>query len=79
MFAVFGHAQAFGVFQDLYTRERTASASAVSWIGSVQVFLIIALALPAGKLVDRGHFRALLAAGTLVFSFSSPLLYPRHG
>ena len=30
----FGYTNSFGVYQDLYTRSNTASASAISWIGA---------------------------------------------
>lgn len=35
-----------------YTRTHAASASAVSWVGSTQLFLLIVLGLPAGRLLD---------------------------
>ncbi|KAI0314511.1 major facilitator superfamily domain-containing protein [Amylostereum chailletii] len=78
MFAVFGYANAFGVFQDLYTRAGTASPSAVSWIGSVQVFLMVGMALPAGRLVDAGYFRPLLCGGSALFAFFVFMLSLAH-
>ncbi|KIK60071.1 hypothetical protein GYMLUDRAFT_85576 [Collybiopsis luxurians FD-317 M1] len=69
MFCVFGYASAFGVFQDFYTRNSVASASNISWIGSVQLFLMIATSLPAGRLVDKGYFRPLVAVGSVMYTF----------
>jgi len=50
----FGYTNSFGVYQDLYTRSNTASASVVSWIGATQIFFLLAMALPGGKLLDMG-------------------------
>ncbi|KAI0318434.1 MFS general substrate transporter [Amylostereum chailletii] len=74
MFCVFGYGGAFGVFQDLYTREAGVSSSAVSWIGSTQTFLMTALSLPAGKLVDMGYSRHILIGGSVVYIISIFLL-----
>ncbi|CAA7262221.1 unnamed protein product [Cyclocybe aegerita] len=66
----FGYANSFGVYQDFYTRSHTASASAISWIGSTQLFCLLAMALPAGKLLDMGYFRLTTMVGTFVYVFS---------
>lgn len=66
----FGYTNSFGVYQDLYTRSNTASASAVSWIGATQIFFLLAMALPGGKLLDMGYFRLTTLAGSLIYVFS---------
>lgn len=66
----FGYTNAFGVYQDAYTQEGTASSSNISWIGSTQLFLLLAMGLPAGVLLDKGYFRVTLAAGSLLYVFS---------
>ncbi|KXN86183.1 Riboflavin transporter MCH5 [Leucoagaricus sp. SymC.cos] len=66
----FGYANSFGVFQDIYTRSHAASTSAVSWIGSTQLFLLLSMSLPAGKLLDKGYFRQTFLAGSLIYVFS---------
>ncbi|KAA1478461.1 MFS general substrate transporter, partial [Dentipellis sp. KUC8613] len=66
----FGYTNAFGVYQDLYTRSGAASASRISWIGSTQLFLLIAMGLPAGKLLDLGYFRQTTLAGSIIYTFS---------
>ena len=68
--ATFGYTNSFGVYQDLYTRSNTASASAVSWIGSTQIFFLLAMALPGGKLLDMGYFRTTTLVGSLIYAFS---------
>ena len=68
--ATFGYSNSFGVYQDLYTRSSTASASAISWIGATQIFFIFAMALPAGKLLDMGYFRLTTIVGSIIYVFS---------
>ena len=68
--AVYGYQNAFGVYQDVYTRSHAASTSRISWIGSTQLFFMVALALPAGKLLDMGYFRLTTFIGSLIYVFS---------
>ncbi|TQV94308.1 hypothetical protein V2A60_002657 [Cordyceps javanica] len=60
-----GLLNSFGVFQTYYVHDllRGSSPSAVSWIGSVQVFCLFAVGVVIGPLYDAGHCRALVAAG----------------
>jgi len=46
------------------------SASTISWIGSVNGFLVVSGGLLAGRLYDRGYFYYLLWGGSLLISFS---------
>ncbi|KAI0829934.1 MFS general substrate transporter [Trametes gibbosa] len=68
----FGYTGAFGVYQDYYTRVYLSneSSSAVSWIGSLNAFIMISSGLIAGRLYDRGYFYHLLYGGSLLLSFS---------
>ncbi|KAK7058113.1 MFS general substrate transporter [Favolaschia claudopus] len=68
----FGYTTSFGVYQDFYTREylTESSASAISWIGSVNAFIIISGGIVAGRFYDRGHFFLLVCGGALLQSFS---------
>ncbi|KAI6037517.1 MFS general substrate transporter [Pisolithus marmoratus] len=72
LFCTFGTVQSFGVYQDYYSRvllsERTASD--ISWIGSMQTFLLFAGGLPTGKLFDDGYFHHCLVCGSLIYVFS---------
>ncbi|KND94330.1 Riboflavin transporter MCH5 [Tolypocladium ophioglossoides CBS 100239] len=63
-----GFVNSFGVFQSYYAAHllRASPPSAISWIGSLQVFALMALAVVVGPLYDLGHARALLVAGTLL-------------
>ncbi len=66
----FGYSTSFGVYQDIYTRSHAATASNVSWIGSTQLFILYAMGLPAGKLLDMGYLRYTNLAGSLIYVFS---------
>ncbi|KAF9485188.1 MFS general substrate transporter [Pholiota conissans] len=63
---------AFGVYQDYYTRVHitNASSSAISWIGSINAFILVVSGLYAGPLFDRGYFYYLLYGGSFLTSFS---------
>ncbi|KAI0057041.1 MFS general substrate transporter [Artomyces pyxidatus] len=69
-FCTFGYSNTFGVYQDYYTRSHAASASRISWIGSTQLYLLIAMGLPAGKLLDMGYFRQTIFAGSCIYVLS---------
>ncbi|EIN13004.1 MFS general substrate transporter [Punctularia strigosozonata HHB-11173 SS5] len=72
LFATFGYINAFGVYQDYYTRIylNNVSASTVSWIGSFQFFVPLIMGLWAGRLFDGGYFRPMMLIGSLLFTFS---------
>ncbi|KAH7890446.1 MFS general substrate transporter [Phlebopus sp. FC_14] len=72
LFCTFGAVQSFGVYQDYYTRVFLSgyTTSDVSWIGSMQTFLLFAIGLPAGKLFDEGYFHHCLGFGSLIYLFS---------
>jgi len=67
-FCVVGAIFSFGAYQDIYTREflSPSTPSHISWIGSVQLFLMFALSFPVGKLLDDGYFRVILLLGSLL-------------
>jgi len=68
VFCVVGAILSFGAYQDIYTREflSQSAPSHISWIGSVQLFLMFALSFPVGKLLDDGYFRVILLPGSLL-------------
>ena len=57
----------YGVFQTYYESNilNTRSASAISWIGSVQGALLFFGSAVSGPLFDMGYLRTLLSTGTL--------------
>ncbi|KAI0319669.1 major facilitator superfamily domain-containing protein [Amylostereum chailletii] len=78
MFATYGYIYSFGAYQDFYTRSNVASASSVSWIGSIQAFLVPSMGLISGRLLDLGYFRHTLAAGSLLYTLSLFMLSIAH-
>lgn len=71
-FCGFGYATSFGVYQDFYTQHYLTkqTSSAISWIGSLNMFLVTSIGLVSGSLYDRGYFYHLMIAGSLLQSFS---------
>ncbi|RPD65718.1 MFS general substrate transporter [Lentinus tigrinus ALCF2SS1-7] len=81
LFCTFGAIQSFGVYQDYYTRvylAGTSTPSQVSWIGSVQVFLLFALSLPSGKLFDEGYFHPMMILASILYVVSLFMLSLAH-
>ncbi|QRV80924.1 major facilitator superfamily transporter [Ceratobasidium sp. AG-Ba] len=72
MFCTFGYANAFGIYEDYYTRIYMAnkSSSDISWIGSVHLCLQFLMGLVAGKLFDQGYFYTTMRAGSVLYVFS---------
>ncbi|PPQ79446.1 hypothetical protein CVT26_007719, partial [Gymnopilus dilepis] len=68
----FGYTTSFGVYQDYYVRVhlKNESSSVISWIGSVNAFVVIAAGLIVGRIYDKGYFYALLWGGSLLVAFS---------
>lgn len=64
----FGWANAFGVFQTYYIEALLPnySPSSISWIGSVQLFLLFGLGLFSGKFFDAHRVRVALIAGSVL-------------
>lgn len=75
--ALRGLLNSFGAFQSFYETDllKDSSPSAISWIGSIQIFCLMSVGAIIGPLYDAGYCRALLAAGTLLvtlgFMFTS--------
>ncbi|EXJ68916.1 uncharacterized protein A1O5_07848 [Cladophialophora psammophila CBS 110553] len=68
---VWGIVSTFGAFQAFYIRDllSTESASAISWVGSVQAFLVVFTGVFGGPLFDRGYLRSLVFTGCLLTVF----------
>jgi len=82
-FCGIGYVNAFGAFQDFYTRAyiTNESASTISWIGSINAFLVLTSGIYVGVLYDRGYFYHLVYGGTFLISFSLfmlSLIKPDH-
>ncbi|KAH8587383.1 major facilitator superfamily domain-containing protein [Bisporella sp. PMI_857] len=61
-----GSINSFGVFQTYYVTAFDRSPSAISWIGSVQVFLLFFVGTFTGRLTDAGYFRPVFLTGSFL-------------
>ncbi|KAI9456064.1 MFS general substrate transporter [Lactarius psammicola] len=63
-----GIVNTFGAYQSFYEVDllRSHSPSAISWIGSVQAFLLFLVSVLTGPIFDAGHTRTLLGVGSFL-------------
>jgi MFS family permease len=75
-FNSWGMINTFAVFQTYYESGELfkASSSEISWIGSIQCFLLQLTGLIAGPIYDRGHLRLLLITGSFLVVFGLMML-----
>ncbi|KAF8067971.1 major facilitator superfamily domain-containing protein [Lyophyllum atratum] len=68
-FVTLGYTNAHGVYNDFYVREYLThySSSQISWIGSVQLLLLVSSGLFTGRAFDTGYFYHLMIAGSVLF------------
>lgn len=67
LFATFGYVNAFGVYQSYYVGALHQSDSAISWVGSVQLWLQLSMGIVVGPIFDMGYGRILVAVGSIVY------------
>ncbi|CAG8878180.1 unnamed protein product [Penicillium nalgiovense] len=65
-FNTWGYIASFGVFQAYYQSELGVSPSAISWVGSVQVFLIFFVGTFSGRALDAGFFHQVYYIGVVL-------------
>ena len=70
-FNSWGVVNLFGVFQAYYQLNdlSSSSPSTISWIGTIQGFLLIFVGVITGPLYDLGYLRTLIWAGTFLMVF----------
>ena len=66
----------FGDYQTYYESGQlfTASSSNISWVGSIQSFMVFAVGAVIGPIYDRGHLRTLLVVGIFGLVFGHMML-----
>ncbi|KAK5086781.1 hypothetical protein LTS08_007194 [Lithohypha guttulata] len=71
VFLCWGFILSFGLFQTFYASQDyiDASQSAISWIGSIQIFLLMAIGAYSGSASDSGYFRLTTIVGQCLFVF----------
>ncbi|KAK3114055.1 hypothetical protein LTR53_007986 [Teratosphaeriaceae sp. CCFEE 6253] len=63
IFNTFGYTTAFGSFQTYYEETLNVSPSTISWVGSVQLWLLFFIGTFSGRALDAGYFRHVYLAG----------------
>lgn len=65
---IWGFTISFGAFQSYYrtTLLSSSSPSAISWIGTMQAWLLIVIGILSGPLFDLGYFRVMLLTGNFL-------------
>ncbi|KAK1535486.1 riboflavin transporter MCH5 [Colletotrichum paranaense] len=61
-----GMINSFGAFQSYYIQTLDRSPSDISWIGSVEIFLLFFIGTFTGRLTDAGYFRSVATAGSVL-------------
>ncbi|KAH6893162.1 major facilitator superfamily transporter [Thelonectria olida] len=61
-----GMVNSFGVFQSYYMTLLDRPPEDISWIGSLEVFLLFFIGSFTGRLTDAGYFRPLYIGGTIL-------------
>ena len=62
-FNSWGYVNSFGIFQAYYETTLNQSPSAISWIGSIQLFLTLFIGTFSGRALDAGYYRHVLVLG----------------
>ncbi|KAI5461545.1 major facilitator superfamily transporter [Mariannaea sp. PMI_226] len=66
MMDTWGIVNSFGVFQSYYMELLNRPPEDISWIGSLEVFLLFFIGAFTGRLTDAGYFRPLFIVGTIM-------------
>lgn len=61
-----GYLSSFGLFQSYYTTLLSATPSAISWIGSAQIFLVYLVGTFSGRALDAGYYHTVLTLGSFM-------------
>ncbi|KAJ6157276.1 hypothetical protein N7497_006161 [Penicillium chrysogenum] len=69
IFNTWGYINSFGVFQTYYTSTLGRPPSDISWIGSIQIFLLFFIGTFSGRATDAGYFRFTLTVGATLECF----------
>ncbi|KAL1311902.1 hypothetical protein AAFC00_001973 [Neodothiora populina] len=79
-FNTWGLMNTFGVYQSYYESGDLfeSTSSNISWIGSIQAFLMLLVGAITGPIFDAGHLRFLLCVGTFGIVFGHMMLSLCH-
>ncbi|KAH7138956.1 major facilitator superfamily domain-containing protein [Dendryphion nanum] len=75
-FNSWGVVNSFGSYQAYYETNllTTSNPSAISWIGSIQAFLLLIIGALSGPIYDAGYFRPLLLVGSIMLVLGQMML-----
>lgn len=75
-FNTWGILNTFGVYQTYYETGAlfNESSSNISWVGSIQSYMVLLVGFLSGPIYDRGYFRELLAVGSFGVVFGHMML-----
>jgi MFS family permease len=65
IFNTWGYINSFGVFQTYYLQILDRPPADISWIGSIQVFLLFFIGAVSGRATDAGHYRLIFITGSI--------------
>ncbi|KAI9841662.1 MAG: hypothetical protein M1837_000456 [Sclerophora amabilis] len=65
VFNTWGYINSYGVFQTYYVHALGHPSSDISWVGSVQIFLLFFIGTFSGRATDAGLFRQTLILGSV--------------
>lgn len=63
IFNTFGYIGSWGLFESHYQESLAMSFSAISWVGSIQLFLVFFIGTFSGRALDAGYLRTTVAIG----------------
>ena len=66
IFNTWGYINSFGVFQTYYVITLKEPPSAISWVGSVQIFLLFFIGTFSGRATSYGLFRTTFITGSIL-------------
>ncbi|KAE8308728.1 major facilitator superfamily domain-containing protein [Aspergillus transmontanensis] len=69
IFNTWGYINSFGVFQTYYTETLGHPPSDISWVGSIQIFLLFFIGTFSGRATDAGYFKVTLVMGAVLELF----------
>ncbi|OJD13590.1 hypothetical protein AJ78_05959 [Emergomyces pasteurianus Ep9510] len=61
-----GYINSFGVFQQHYTESLQRAPSDISWVGSIQIFLLFFIGTFSGRATDAGYFKVVWSIGAIL-------------
>lgn len=66
IFSTWGYVSSFGAFQTYYQSTLNVSPSAISWLGSTQIFLLFFIGTFSGRALDAGLFFPTYVTGSVL-------------